>query len=261
MRDGVIRLGRRGDSRPVLAAAVHDGSVVRPELEAVMALSREERRREEDPFTGDWAGMAPWSLVGVRSRFEFDLNRPRETAVYQDPGDSWGLQVWRKPLDTEQVETSLAAYDRFYEVARAQLESVSWRHGRFVVLDLHSYNHRRDGPEAPAAPAERNPEINIGTGSVDRTRWGHVVDATIAHFSSLGFDIRENVKFVGRQFPQWVHREFPRTGCCLALEFKKTFMDEWTGELDSSRHQRIAEAISSLVDLLDDLLRRSATHA
>ena len=36
--------------------------------------------------------LAAWAR---RSRFEVDLNRPREEAVYRVPEDCWGLDVWR----------------------------------------------------------------------------------------------------------------------------------------------------------------------
>jgi N-formylglutamate deformylase len=59
--------------------------------------------------------------------------------------------------------------------------------------------------------------------------------------SSLGcgpLDARENVAFEGRNLAWWVHDRYPRVGCVLALEFKKTFMDEWTGELHADRFRR-----------------------
>ena len=92
------------------------------------------------------------------------------------------------------------------------------RHGRFFVFDLHAYNHRRAGPDAPAADPEANREVNIGTGTMDRAYWAPVVDRFIADLRSFDFlgrhlDVRENVKFVGRGFPRFVHETFPRTGC------------------------------------------------
>src|ERR687884_306413 len=64
-----------------------------------------------------------------------------------------------------------------HEVRSEALRHMAIRRGqRFVVLDLHSYNHRRSGPEAPPADPAGNPEINVGTGSLDRERWGPLVD-------------------------------------------------------------------------------------
>lgn len=54
---------------------------------------------------------------------------------------------------------------------RRPLRDLGEEYGRFLVLDLHSYNHRRAGPNAPPADPERNPEVNIGTGTMDRGRW------------------------------------------------------------------------------------------
>ena len=38
----------------------------------------------------------PITVSVTRSRFEADLNRPRDRAVYLTPADAWGHQVWRR---------------------------------------------------------------------------------------------------------------------------------------------------------------------
>jgi hypothetical protein len=57
-------------------------------------------------------------------------------------------------------------------------------------------------------------------------------------------DVRENVKFFGGQFPRWIHDNFPETVCALAIEVKKFFMNEWTGELDLRQHAALGDALS-----------------
>jgi hypothetical protein len=43
-------------------------------------------------------------------------------------------------------------------------------------------------------------------------------------------DVRENVAFAGKgEQTRFIHEHFPKTGCAIAVEFKKIFMDEWTG--------------------------------
>ena len=76
----------------------------------------------------------------------------------------------------EEIERSLAVHDEYYAMLRQVLEGLQQRHGRFVVLDIHSYNHRRDGPGSAASEPSGAPEINIGTFSMDRKRWAHVVE-------------------------------------------------------------------------------------
>src|SRR5215510_12590650 len=104
----------RGDG-PVLATAIHDGHDLRPEVRALTALSDEARFREEDPFTGRWTAVAPNRVIPHRSRFEVDLNRPPDQAVYQKPEDAWGLDLWRETPNDELVERSMAEYDAFHE--------------------------------------------------------------------------------------------------------------------------------------------------
>ncbi|MDA1189114.1 MAG: N-formylglutamate amidohydrolase, partial [Chloroflexi bacterium] len=214
------------------------------------ALSDAERLREEDPFTSIWTSVVNTRLNPSRSRFEVDLNRPRDKAVYQVPEDAWGMNLWKSDLPDSVVTDSLAQYDRFYAEMRRILTAAEKRHGRFVVLDLHTYNHHRLGPDAPFDDPQANPEVNVGTANMNRELWGPLVDrfnADAAAFDFLGrkLDVRENVKFGGGYLSKWVSENFPNSGCCLAIEFKKFFMDEWTGRpYDDQLHAitRVVEA-------------------
>ena len=207
------------------------------------------RLYEEDPFTGRWTTIAPTRVVGLRSRFEVDLNRPRESAVYRAAGRLLGpgrLEV--AAAAAEVVARSLAEYDDFYAHLHFLLARLVKTHGRVVVFDLHTYNHCRGGQGCPPDDPEKNPEINVGTGSMDRARWAPIVDRTLAELQSFDFlgrqlDVRENVKFFGGELSKWVHREFPETVCALAIEVKKFFMDEWTGELDEAKFEAVHSAL------------------
>ena len=240
---------------PLVAAAVHDGGAVHPATLPHLALPEPERLREEDPFTGRLTSVAPTRIVGRRSRFEVDLNRPRDRAVYRTPDDAWGLDVWGGAAPDEVVERGLALYDAFYDAVEAVLAQKIEAHGSVVVYDLHSYNHRRDGADAPPADPEANPEVNVGTGSLDRDRWGALVDRFMADLRAGGeaaglgpLDVRENVKFQGGEFSTWTHATFGKAACVLAVEFKKTFMDEWTGEPDREHLAGLQAALASTVD-------------
>ncbi len=237
---------------PLVAAAVHDGHRLREEVARHSALSESERLREEDPYTGAWTAVADTRIVAGFSRFQVDLNRPRDRAVYRQPEDAWGLSLWKNPLPEDAIARSLQEYDDFYAEVNRVLSDLGKRHSRFVVYDIHSYNHRREGPAGPPADPEANPEVNVGTGTLDRERWAPVIDRFIEAlraFDYLGrrLDVRENVKFRGGNFPRWIHQTFPESGCALAIEFKKFFMDEWTGELDRRQHETIQRALAATV--------------
>lgn len=248
MSDAVFVL-EKGDG-PIVATAIHAGHALHPEIAALIALDEATRLREEDPFTAELARVAPTRLIALRSRFEVDLNRPRERAVYRVPADAWGLEVWRRPPPDDLVARSLAGFDAFYAALEGVLREREQRHGRFVVLDIHSYNHRREGLTGPAADPADNPEINVGTGTVDRSRWGGLIDRFCADLRGLDaggrrIDVRENVKFQGGAMSAWVHRTFPTTGCALALEIKKSFMDEWSGRVDDEQLAALSRALAA----------------
>ncbi|MCI0331703.1 MAG: N-formylglutamate amidohydrolase [Planctomycetes bacterium] len=238
---------------PLVACAVHDGHDVRPDVAEYLRLTDAERLYEEDPYTSAWTSIASTRIVVRRSRFELDLNRPREKAVYIVPADAWGMDVWKCSPPQEMVERSLRAYDDFYAQLRQLLEQLVARHGRVVVFDLHSYNHIRDGRGGPTSDAASNPEINLGTGSMPRGRWAPIVERWLAEMRGYDYfgrrlDVRENVKFFGGHLPGWIHQNFPETVCALAIEVKKFFMDEWTGELDARQHAALHAALGRAAD-------------
>ena len=244
------------DVSPVLATAIHAGHSLRPEIAEHMALEEEVRLREEDPYTDALTDFVPFRVVVDRSRFEIDLNRPRSEAIYASRDQAWGLEVWSAPLEPDAVETSLDIYDWFYQEIGQRLDALAVL-TPFVVLDIHSYNHRRDGAEPPPADPAANPDVNIGTGSLDRPKWASLIDRfadDLATALPTTVTVAENVRFKGGYFSQWIDERYPGRGCALALEFKKTFMDEWSGEVNIAHVGRLREALSTTVPgLLSEL--------
>ena len=240
-----------GDS-PLVATAIHAGCELPLGVRSLMAVDEATRLREEDPYTDLWTGIVPNQIVVHVSRFVVDLNRPRDRAVYLEPADAWDIEVWQIPPTRDQYQRSLRLYDGFYQTAARFLDDLLERHERILVLDLHSYCHRRGGADAPAADVQGNPDINVGTGSLNRAVWGPLIDRFIGDLRRFDLDgepldVRENVKFRGGHFPTWINGTFGTSACALAVEVKKTFMDEWTGELDESRHRGVQEALKSTV--------------
>lgn len=248
-------------TRPLVATAIHAGHALRDEVLARSALSDGERLREEDPFTGQWTVIADYRVVARRSRFEVDLNRPRERAVYRQPADAWGLRLWNAPLPQALIEASLAEYDGFYERMGQELDRLLRQYDRLIVFDLHTYNHRRQGPDGPEADPAGNPDINLGTGTMDRAFWSPVVERFLddvrgARCLGRELDARENIKFRGGYFSQWIHERFPGTVCCLPIEVKKFFMDEWTGTADQRHLDDIGKVLRHAIPGVLEVLRR-----
>lgn len=250
----------RGDS-PLITAAIHDGHEIGPVARPYLALDEETRLREEDPFTGRLAEISDTRIVVHRSRFEVDLNRPRARAVYRTPEDAWGLRVWKNELPKNVLDVALNEYDQFNRDLFALLDEWTGRFGTVIVYDLHSYNHRRRGPKGPPADPEANPEVNVGTGTLDTERFEPVVRRFMEALSEADFmgrrlDVRRNVKFRGGDFSKRIHRRYPQGTCVLAIEFKKIFMDEWTGEIRSEALRSLRSGLAATVPDVLDALRR-----
>ena len=82
--------------------------------------------------------------------------------------------------------------------------------------------------------------------------------ATLRAFEFRGrhMDVRENVAFQGRgEQTRFIHEAFPETGCAIAIEFKKFFMDEWTGLPDRQALVAMRAMIASTLPVLEESLR------
>ena len=97
---------------------------------------------------------------------------------------------------------------------------------------------------------------------MDRDRWARVVDRFIGDLRATDFpsgqlDVRENVRFRGGHLCRWVHERFPASGCALAIEVKKFFMDEHTGQVDGPLLDAVGGALSATMPGAIEALSRS----
>lgn len=210
---------------PYVCTAIHDGSKFRDELKIKTMLTDYERWYEEDPFTGDFISSLPIVLVGQDSRYEYDLNRKPEEAVFDV---AWGKKVWSKPLTKEERERSLKKHTNFYKVAVALVQKVEAQFGGCVVYDMHSYNYRRWNREVPV--------FNIGAERIDNKRFGGIVESWRTELEKI--QLPNNITstsaindtFFGRGYNlEVISANCPNT-LVLATEVKKIYCDERSGE-------------------------------
>jgi len=244
----------KGNS-PIITAAIHSGHYVRKEVAEKLKISEIDRLREEDPYTSGLTEISESRIVCNRSRFEVDINRTRDKAVYISPRDAWGLDIWKSAPPDSLISNSLANYDTFYQEVKQMLVDTENQFGYFILLDFHSYNHLRNGPNAMPADPTDNPEVNIGTESIVQDYWKPVISkflSDLSNFNYLGrhLDVRENIKFKGGNFPRWVNNTFSKSGCAIAIEVKKFFMNEWTSEIYQKEYETLKKALATSIPSL-----------
>lgn len=245
---------------PIIALALHDGHFLPERLLPYMKLNHQERFREEDPYTGYMADLPVNQVIVHSSRFLVDLNRLEGKAIYKNPEDAWGLTVWDESLPASEEKKLLSYYRTFYADMQELIESRIERFGYFLILDIHSYNHRREAYDQEA-PLSDNPEINIGS-RFNAERWYPLIQHFIrllSHAIIAGEepDVRENIKFKGGGFSQWANQHYGDKGSVISIEFKKTFMDEWTGRAEIPHITDIREALLNTIDPLEEHLKSS----
>lgn len=242
MHSGITKTGgertwliHRGQG-PVLCTAVHAGHMLSDELRPYLHADDEALRREEDPLTDVFASVGDDIFCSYESRFEVDLNRSRERAFATRPEDTWGMQIWREPPPRALIERSLQRHDQFYQLMSNWLEAMIAEHGKVLLLDIHSYNHRRDGPGAAPSPAESNPHIDLGQTTFDAARFGTLAGCFAETLAAqpcqdIKLDVRGNVRYPdGGHWPEWVYAQYGDDICTITLEYKKFYMDEWSGQ-------------------------------
>lgn len=206
---------------PYVCGAVHDGHQFRRELWENCLHTEYDRWFEEDPCTKEFVKTHPIVIAGCDSRFEYDLNRDPENAVYED---AWGKKLWKTPLDPSKHKKSLDKHAAFYRVVHALIKKLEEKFGVLVVYDMHSYNWRRWDREVPV--------INLGTSNVDNDRFGTMIEIWRRSLSELVLPnglistSKINDTFQGNgYFLKFITKNFQNT-LVLATEFKKIYCDE-----------------------------------
>jgi N-formylglutamate amidohydrolase len=231
---------------------------MREELLPLSAPTEAIRLYEEDPYTERLLAPFPVAVWTDVSRFELDLNRPEETAVYLDACMCWGIVPWRAPLPPDVLERSREKHREAMACLDALVDEAVERFGKAVVLDLHSYNYQRQGPVPAWWEDLSKPAINLGTLD-SHTRFRPLLDALLEEFARVRWGDRpvtvgENVVFKGGYVHRRLQARHPEKVVCPSIELKKIFMDEHTGELQE-------EAFAKLVTDVDDAILRAIDRA
>ena len=76
------------------------------------------------------------------------------SAIYRTPEQCWGLEVWHERASTRRWSSARSPSTPPITGCSAHCSTTSPPSiARFVLLDVHSYNHRRDGPDGDADAA------------------------------------------------------------------------------------------------------------
>ena len=206
---------------PYVCGAVHDGHQFRKELWENCLHTEYERWFEEDPCTKEFVKTHPIVIAGCDSRFEYDLNRDPDNAIYDD---AWGKKLWKEPLGPRHRKQSLAKHAAFYSVVRALMQKLEEKFTAVVVYDMHSYNWRRWEREVPV--------INLGTTNIDNDRFGNAIVSwrdSLAELqlpNAIETTAGINDTFQGNgYFLKYITQNFQNT-LVLATEIKKIYCDE-----------------------------------
>jgi len=234
------------DYVPYACAAIHDGHQFRKELWDNCIHTEYERWYEEDPETKNMIKTQPIVIAGRDSRFEYDLNRAPEDAVFET---AWGKQLWHEPLSETMIAKSLQKHANFYNVVHALITALESKFGFCTVYDMHSYNWKRWDREVPT--------WNLGTSNLDNNRFGSVIEDWRESLSGIVFPngikstSKINDTFQGNgYFLKYITNNFKNT-LVLATEIAKIYCNEY--------EQIIFPEVVKTVE--EELIKRIPKHA
>jgi N-formylglutamate amidohydrolase len=221
---------------PALFAGVsmHSGNRVREEIRNILSVSEADRHREEDPYMDRFIADFPIQILGRDSRFEYDLNRNPYRAIYDFDRPTWGLKIWNREITEEERSRSIQKHREFHELMEMVCSYLLKQNRYALLFDLHAYCYQRETSQA--WQDDDRPEINIGTGAVNRDVFEPAIGCFKSNLRRTMIQdhllrISENEIFFGGYLSRHLSRMYHERLLVLALEYKKIFMDEWTGEL------------------------------
>ncbi len=237
-----------------IGTALHWSSAVRKDVAPKLSISEPDRFYEEDPETHRFLAPLTHVITPNQSRYEVDLNRPPDVAVYSRPELAWGKEVWGTPLDDFEREFTMEKWYEFHTMMDCAVEDAIERFGYAVVFDVHSYNYQRD--EYVDWRTDGKPVINLGTRHLDLDARGKgIVDSFLASLRKhtvLGEEclVEENGVFYGGYLNRRLAHLYGPRCITLSVEYKKVYMDERTGEIKEDILNDLAHQLNtSIADL------------
>lgn len=210
---------------PYCCTAIHDGSSLRSNLKEKIALDEYSRWYEEDPFTGEFINSMPITIVGLDSRYEYDLNRNPDECIFEE---AWGKKIWKKKLTPKERLASKRKHANYYKVIHALIEKLEELFDGCLVYDFHSYNYQRWDRKVPL--------FNLGTEKVDTKKFKPTIENWRKELSKIKLQDIENTTavndvFYGKGYNlEYITKNFKNT-LVLATEIKKVYCNELTGEV------------------------------
>ena len=227
--------------------AIHAGNRIRENLQHVVEVSPADRYREEDPGTKKFIQDFPIQIIALDSRFEYDLNRSGDRAIYLTPDMAWGLKVWKRPLTRHEINTSLAKHREFHQLMDIVTDFLVRHNERAFIFDIHSYCYQRE--ERVPWYIDKQPVINLGTEAISQNIFNESIKKLFYHLSQISVDgrlisVAENEVFKGGYLARRLCARNNDQLAVFAIEFKKIFMDEWSGEFHHSLFETLVQEFS-----------------
>lgn len=214
------------DYVPYACAAIHNGHHFSKDLWDNCLHTAHDRWYEEDPCTGQMISGLPITLIAHDSRFEYDLNRHPDTAIYET---AWGKSLWRNPLSDKNRSKAIQKHENFYKVVLTLLVKLEELFGSVVFYDIHSYNWKRWDRDVPV--------FNIGTSNIDHDKFSVAIKQWQEILSGIELPIEAKVDctindvFQGNGFFLKYITANSKNSLVLATEISKVYCDESTGQI------------------------------
>lgn len=247
--DALVRVKDATDVSPVILHAPHGGRVVSDRFRAAFVISDAALEREHDALVDHFTdriadaavsgGPVASSVVNGLSRFVVDVERFDDESEEKNTvgqGVRYTHGAWRDRIRDSRAE-DIAPLGTFYADYAAEVERLTdaalARHGRAVIIDIHSYNARPLPHELHAD--ERRPELCVGFEEFHASP--DLRDAVDHAFA--GIDRVANEPFHGSYVPLKHYRRDARVQSVMLEIRRDVYMDEVAVVADGGFPRRI----------------------
>lgn len=215
---------------PQIILCQHSGTKISDHILSKMDILEFNRDYETDLYLDRLFSQQPVVYTALFSRYEFDTNRTKETALYLTPELAWGASVYNEPLSNREKEGLLEKYQEFYHYFDLIVSQTIKKFGKCIIYDIHSYNITH-----PDRIGRELPLFNVGTMSINREKYADTVDNWLKELSKININgesgAKENYLFGGRSgMARHISEKF-EDALIFPTEIKKFFMNERTSAL------------------------------
>ena len=239
---------------PLVALAIHNGNLLADEVIDNIWIKESERILDEEPYTEIFTGGFGNRVIVNSSRYQVDLDLPRDESYYEEGlkcGERFKIRD-QLPMGYE-ITYSHSCHDFFYHDMQWNINKLLKYFNAIFIYDFHSFNcFDLCGDLSTPEPA---PDIIVGIENTAKIYFPLAVNLIELiqnqDYDKRYLDVRLNFFLKGGYFSRWVKKEYGNRVCCITVNINKgLFMDDILESVDEDKAGKIVNILDNTIEFL-----------